>query len=91
MKTLICILFASLVYFWPWLSLKVYSQEIQPSSDQVVQPSRYEVELKWGDEFFDVISAEENGILMIRKNLDLDQRNEMAWQVIVLDTTLNER
>jgi len=49
------------------------------------------MELKWDDEFFDVISAEENGIFLIRKNLDLGQRGEMAWQVIVLDTALNVR
>jgi hypothetical protein len=88
MRTLNYILISILVGFGFCACLPVYAQEEQPSSDQVEQPSRYEIELKWDDEFFDVISAEENGILLIRKNFDLIQKGEMAWQVIVLDTAL---
>ena len=69
---------------------KVMAQE-EPSSKYMEQPSRYEVELKWGDEFFDVISGEENGLFLIRKNKELKQRTDMAWEIIVLDTALNEK
>lgn len=91
MKTLINIFLTFLFCIGLCNYYPVTAQKKQPppSSDQVEQPSRYEIELKWDDEFFDVISAEENGIFLIRKNFDLIQRNEMAWQVIVLDTTLN--
>lgn len=58
---------------------------------QVEQPSRYEVELKWGDEYFNIISAEEYGLFLIRENRELIQKTDMAWQIIVLDTALNER
>ena len=69
---------------------RIYAQDEQPSKF-VEQPSRYEVELQWGDEFFNIISAEENGLFLIRKNLELKQRADMAWQIIVLDTALNEK
>jgi hypothetical protein len=58
---------------------------------QVEQPSRFEVELKWNDEFFDIISAEENGLLLVRKNPELIQKSDIAWHVIVLDTALSEK
>jgi hypothetical protein len=80
-----------LIYISLTTGLHVFAQDDQPVSEQVEQPSRFEVELKWDDEFFDVISAEENGIFLIRKNYDINQRGDMAWQIIVLDTALNAK
>jgi len=80
-----------LAYIALVLSLIVFQTANITVYAQVEQPSRYEVELKWGDEFFNVISAEENGLFLIRKNQEFNQRNDMAWQVIVLDTALNEK
>jgi len=60
------------------------------SNAQIEQPRRYEVELKYSDDFFSVISAEENGIFLIRENHDLSHRSDVIWQTILLDTLLNE-
>jgi hypothetical protein len=60
----------------------------QRAFSQVEQPSRYEVEVDWQDEYFNIISAEENGLFLIRKNIDKAQKGNMVWEINVLDTAL---
>lgn len=58
---------------------------------QVEQPERWEIELGWSDEYFNIVSAEHNGLFLIRKNQELMQKTDMAWQILVLDTLLREK
>ena len=60
----------------------------QRSYAQVEQPSRFEIEVEWQDEYFNIISAEENGLFLIRKNVDKVQKSDMTWEITVLDTAL---
>jgi hypothetical protein len=60
----------------------------QKSYAQVEQPSRFEIEVDWQDEYFNIISAEENGLFLIRKNVDKVQKSDMTWEITVLDTAL---
>ena len=55
---------------------------------QVEQPSRFEIEVEWQDEYFNIISAEENGLFLIRKNAEKIQKSDLTWEITVLDTTL---
>ena len=56
---------------------------------QVEQPSRFEIEVDWQDEYFNIISAEENGLFLIRKNIEKIQKSDLTWEITVLDTTLS--
>ncbi|QOI97407.1 MAG: hypothetical protein HRU69_07850 [Flammeovirgaceae bacterium] len=57
---------------------------------QVHQPYRYEKEQKFGDEDFTVISLEENGLALVRETRHYKGGNR-TWELILLDTILNER
>ncbi|MCK6616719.1 MAG: hypothetical protein L6Q51_03670 [Cyclobacteriaceae bacterium] len=57
---------------------------------QVYQPYRYEKEKKFGDEDFTVISLEENGLALVRETRRYKAGNR-TWELILLDTVLNER
>ena len=57
---------------------------------QVHQPDRYEIELGIYDEPFNVLSAEEDGVLLYQPMDDYESGNQ-KWQFIKLDTTLNEQ
>jgi len=75
-----------------WLTLLCVSLNLAPGLyAQVEQPSRYEVEVDWEDEYFNIISAEENGLFLIRKNNEKINRSDMAWEIMVLDTLLQEK
>jgi hypothetical protein len=63
-------------------------QLTQQVFSQVEQPSRFEIEVDWQDDYFNIISAEENGLFLIRKNVEKAQRGDMVWEINVLDTAL---
>ncbi len=58
---------------------------------QIEQPIRYEVELESEDDFFNVLSIEEYGIVLARKVQDVFEKGKSPWQFIALDTSLIER
>src|SRR5690606_1023311 len=58
-------------------------------SGQVEQTERFEIEKKSSDEYFTVISLEQEGLALVR-NKDKYQGNKQLWQIIVLDTQLAE-
>ena len=59
-------------------------------SGQVEQPARYEVELKDSENYFNVISAEEYGLILTREIRGSYSKGKVGWEMIYLDTLLNE-
>lgn len=57
---------------------------------QVRQAERFEVIQKNSDEYFTVISLEQNGIALVREK-DKYQGNKQLWEIIVLDNNLVQR
>ncbi len=58
-------------------------------SAQVAQPYRYEREQKNSDDYFNIISLKENGLALFRER-DKFKQNNRLWELIFLDSTLNE-
>lgn len=64
---------------------------LAPSSDaQVQQTERYEIVQKNSDDYFTVISLEEHGLALVREK-DRYQGNKQLWEMIILDTSLQEK
>lgn len=57
---------------------------------QLKQPNRYELERKFSDEDFTIISLKKEGLALIRETNKYKNRNR-TWEVVLLDTTLLER
>lgn len=57
---------------------------------QLIQPYRYEREQKNSDDYFHVISLEEKGLALFRER-DKFKNSNRIWELIYLDTTLQER
>lgn len=62
----------------------------QHAHAQIEQTERFEIEQKNADEYFTVISLEEDGLVLVRDK-DKYDGNKQLWQVIVLDTNLKEQ
>lgn len=65
-----------------WLASTGYSQ--------IVQPRRYEKKQKNADDGFNVISLEHNGLALFRDQNKYRNTNKL-WELILLDTALNEK
>lgn len=61
-----------------------------PASAQVTQTHRYERIKKGSDEFFSIISLKEEGLALLREKNKFSGPQQI-WEVILLDTTLQER
>jgi hypothetical protein len=57
---------------------------------QVEQPFRYEREQKNSDDYYHIISLEEKGLALFRER-DKFKQNNRIWELIFLDTNLQER
>ena len=55
---------------------------------QIEQPRRFEVELDVFDEEYNVLSGDDDGLL-VYKPLDIYNGRDQLWKFIKLDTTLN--
>ena len=51
---------------------------------QVYQPSRFEITLKSSDNYFDVLSAEQNGVIIFRATHKRSKEG-YQWEIIKLD------
>ncbi len=60
-----------------------------PGIAQVMQPARWEQELKFSDESYSVISLKEEGVALVR-DLDKYQNGKKIWELIILDSALNQ-
>jgi hypothetical protein len=56
---------------------------------QVHQPDRYEIELDMFEEGYNVLSGDDNGVILY-KPMDVYQAGNELWKFIKLDTALNE-
>jgi hypothetical protein len=60
------------------------------SHAQVHQTKRFEIEQKNSDEYFTIVSLEEEGLALIRQR-DKYSGNKKLWELVLLDTALQER
>ncbi len=63
---------------------------INDSFAQLEQPGRIEISMDDEDENFEVVSAEEKGIVLYREVRNRETRMERKYQVILIDTTLSQ-
>ena len=56
---------------------------------QIVQPQRFETELKTYDDGYEVMTGGENGVIVYRSVNEYDKKGGQLWEFIMLDTTLN--
>ena len=61
-----------------------------PLVAQIAQPYRYELQQKNSDDYFNIISLKENGLALFRER-DKFKQNNRLWELILLDSTLNEK
>lgn len=61
------------------------------ANTQIHQPQRYEVELNYYDNYFTVVPAGKDGIALVRESSDRSRGSESLYEVIRLDSSLNER
>ena len=57
---------------------------------QIQQTQRYEVERKNSDEYFTVVSLEEEGLALVREKKKYEG-NKQLWEITILDTDLAEK
>jgi hypothetical protein len=57
---------------------------------QIIQSHRYEREQKGSDEYYNLISLKEEGLALLRER-DKYDGNKRLWEVILLDTALQEK
>lgn len=57
---------------------------------QLEQPQRIEIPMEDEDEYFNVVSAEERGLVVYREVRNRETRMEHKYQVIYMDTALNK-
>jgi hypothetical protein len=69
----------------------IFILTILDSPGQIEQPTRYEVEIEYEDDYFNVLPVDEYGIILSRKIKDVYEKGKIPWQFLVLDTALYER
>jgi hypothetical protein len=74
----------SKVFVFLFLSLVTFLQA------QISQPARWEQENKYADDTYSVISLSKDGVALIRE-LDEYRNGNRVWQLVILDTALQER
>lgn len=63
---------------------------ISATEAQIVQPDRYEVKMNAFDNYFTIIPAREDGLVMVRATNETGPKGDVEWDFIKLDTSLNE-
>lgn len=58
---------------------------------QLVQPGRIEIPMDDDDDYFEVLSAEEKGIVLYREVQNKETKMERKYQVILIDSALNKK
>ena len=56
---------------------------------QLAQPDRIEIPMEDEDEYFEVVSADESGVVLYREVRNRESRMERKYQVILVDSALN--
>lgn len=56
---------------------------------QLEQPKRFEAELDSYNEGYEVITGEENGVILYRSLNEYDKKGGQLWEFVLLDTALN--
>ena len=58
---------------------------------QIAQSDRFEAEIKGRYDHYEIVPAGELGLLLIRKNEDIVEKNLVGWECVTLDTNLQKR
>lgn len=69
----------------------IYSFFIMESFAQLEQSGRIEIPMDYEDENFEVLSAEERGIILYREVKNRETKMERKYQVILIDTAVNKK
>jgi small nuclear ribonucleoprotein (snRNP)-like protein len=78
------------LYYVKALALTCWMLTTVNTLAQVQQTHRYEREHKNSDEYYSVISLQEEGIALLREK-DKYEGNKKMWELLVLDTALQEK
>ncbi|MDN5200803.1 hypothetical protein QQ008_05510 [Fulvivirgaceae bacterium BMA10] len=57
---------------------------------QIHQPERVEIDLEFADEYFFVVSAKKNGLIIFRETRERGPEGRIAWEFIKYNTSLEE-
>ncbi len=57
---------------------------------QIIQPTRYEIEIDALNDPYNIVSAEENGIYLFKEQEEKNTKKEKNWEIIRIDTALQE-
>lgn len=76
--------FLATVLFWTFMAISPFV------SGQILQSVRYEVELEESDNYFEVISAGEKGLVLVREIKGSYKKGKVEWEMVYLDSMLNE-
>jgi len=82
--------FTHTIYWRRLLAATVLFVTFQPLYAQITQTRRYEREQKSSDESYTVISLNEEGLALLRER-DKYNGNKKLWEIVLLDTALEER
>ena len=77
----------SLLVIWFVITASIFPYTLPA---QISQPYRFEHEQKNFDDYFTIIPMKEKGLVLYRE-MDKYKQNNKLWQVIFLDTMLQER
>ena len=58
---------------------------------KVEQPARYEREKKFNDPDYNILSVEQDGLVLFRDNHKFGKIGQKLWEIVVLDTSLQEK
>ncbi len=62
-----------------------------PGYAQLVQPARLELEIKDSEEYFSVVSAEEEGVILYRMDVEKSRGLKDVYEILLYDVDLQER
>lgn len=62
-----------------------------PLQAQLAQPARLELEIKGTEEYYTVVSAEEEGVILYRKDLEESKGPKGIYEILFYDVELEER
>src|SRR5690554_4929445 len=61
------------------------------ASAQIVQPQRLEKEIKDNEGYYTLVSAEAQGLMLLRESQDRGEKRMRRWEFSSVDTTLETR
>ena len=73
-----------------WLILTLLMVIIESTQSQIIQPDRVEIELNDYDDYYTVISAKEEGLVLVREDDERGEPRTKNWEVLKFNTDLTQ-